>query len=75
MKYFVTLLAIAGAYAFLIHSSPIAPVAKVIAEPRVDINPGPDKATEPASNFVKRPLDRAHAVAELVRKEKTGESF
>ncbi len=75
MKYVVTLLAIAGAYTFLIRSSPIAPVAQVVTEPRVDINPGPDKPAKPDSNVIKRPLDRANEVAGLVRKEKAGESF
>jgi hypothetical protein len=69
MKYVLILAAVAVIYFFLSREAPVAPVAEAVVQKEVaPLTTGGRDVPPPASNFLKRPLDRTHAVLDQVKK-------
>jgi hypothetical protein len=74
MRYFVLLIMVVAAWIYLTKGSSTPPAAPAqVAQPAAAAT----QTQQPpaSSNFIKRPLDRAHAVADMVRKQKAGEDY
>ena len=68
MKYVFLLAAVAVIYFVLIRNAPVAPVVEAVTQNEVvPLTTGARPAPPPASNFLKRPLDRTHAVLDQVK--------
>jgi ABC-type microcin C transport system permease subunit YejB len=76
MKYVFLLAAVAAIYFFLIRSAPVAPVADAVAQKEVvPLTTGGRDVAPPASNFLKRPLDRTHEVLDQAKQRNGAAEF
>jgi hypothetical protein len=68
MKYVFLLLGVAAIYYFLARSAPVAPVTQAVTAAEVaPLTTGSRETAAPASNALKRPIDRTHAVLDQVK--------
>jgi hypothetical protein len=76
MKYVFLLLGVAAIYYFLVRSAPVASVTQAVtAAEVVPLTTGPRETAAPASNALKRPIDRTHAVLDLVKQRNGNGEF
>ena len=76
MKYVFLLAAVAVIYFFLSRHAPVAPVAEAVTQKEVaSLTTGGRDVPPPASNFLKRPLDRTHAVLNQAKQRNAGGEF
>jgi hypothetical protein len=76
MKYVFLLAAVAAIYFFLTRETPVAPVAEAVVQKEVaPLTTGGRDVPPPASNVLKRPLDRTHAVLDQVKQRNGSGEF
>ena len=76
MKYVLLLAAVAVIYFFLSREAPIARVAEAVTQKEaVPLTTGGRDVPPPASNFLKRPLDRTHAVLDQAKQRNGSGEF
>jgi hypothetical protein len=77
MRYIILLVAVAIIYVVLARSSSITPAATAISESMNAANPQASPGASPAghADALKAPLDRANAVLDQVKKQKSQEQF